>query len=838
VLARGAALDRTTGPAGLADETRFVLMLIWRGDAPLDVADDPALWLDSDFFSWVDPPPTSLLPDLPVTLRVRAEPGTLAVGGHQRAVLQVPVEGGASAFELTLHAAVPPPLRMVLSGDDGYTAVSDSYGLTLDASVPAGASPQTMGPTTWGAGRFFRASRDGTGWASPGFYENSADGLTWARALANPAFRADYCLYGLGRFVCSREDVFSWSVGGDVVVHEATRYGSLTQGFAFDGTRFIAVGRGGRRALSLDGATLVDTPAQPDAQWLNAVAATPDRIVVAGGNDRWVVGVSTDAGQTWRDQEICRSQYASLTSAGQIGGRWLIAGNSGNDGVCGSGVLASDDGENFEFAPPSDDTRGLRILGVHAGFMFGLRDDRGTQTLIRSRDARTWERGIVFPPGSRIRSLALEGAPRPPPPEAPAPGGEGGAEVPPGGPDAPCAGRVALSLADAPLPADAPGSLGRTPAWSVSQTYALALRNDCAQDVFLLGAPDTWLTGEGFRVASLPPVRLLAGEAATFEVGFTPGDTGLARATLRIPHSAGGPLVRTLEVTVDAPRPVLLYGAGRRTTVTFDGAESFAVNGWENLEAHDDTLQRGGCWGPAGFVTVGGNALRSTWQSADARAWTPGSDGNGFIGGCAGSPEMYVAAGGAGALATSLDGVNWARTHTDFDTHLRDVAYGDGAFVAVGAGRAATTFDGQGWAYDTETPGVTLERIGFATTSAGVPTFVAIGAGGWVGTSADAGATWLHQQVGAGAFGGRVVFVGGRFLIGNGAELYTSPDGFAFTLQGAAGVVPVAGAGRLVVGVRGNAIWRSTDAGQTWSEVLPAGDGPGFLGGVAAGEMP
>jgi hypothetical protein len=92
--------------------------------------------------------------------------------------------------------------------------------------------------------------------------------------------------------------------------------------------------------------------------------------------------------------------------------------------------------------------------------------------------------------------------------------------------------------------------------------------------------------------------------------------------------------------------------------------------------------------------------------------------------------------------------------------------------------------------------------------------------------------------VGASSFSGRVLHVGGRFLIGNGASLYTSVDGFSWALLGAANVSPLAGAGRLVMGVRGNAIWRSTDAGLTWREVLAASPGPGYLGGVMAGGEP
>ena len=831
LLARGEFLDRVTGPAGLSSPETFELRLVWRGAEPLDTSDDAIAWLDDPFFRWESPPPTELLPEVPVTLRLVVDPVDVETGGHRRAVLRVPDAALRSRFEVGLHAAIAPPLRLVFSGDNGYTLTSDDYGRTVTTVIPPGAVARTMGPTTWGVGRFFRALRDGVAWESPGLYETSPDGVVWTPSIANPAFRSDHCVYAFDRFVCSREDVFSWSVQGDVIVHEAVRWQGLIQGMAFDGERIFAVGRGGRRAVSPDGITLTDLAPHPEAQWYTSVAAADGRVVAGGGNDRWVFSVTTDSGQTWRDAELCRSTYATVTSVGYVAGRWLLAGTTGNDGLCGSGIALSDDGERFVFPPGRNETNGLRLLGTHAGWLFAQRSS-GPRHLMRTHDGETWEWVFELPAGANITSMALEGVPRPPPPETPVPEVvEPPVDVGP----APCRGAVALHFGDLELGERGDAPLGHAPAWSRERHFELTVENRCAQDVFLLGDPSRWIEGEGWQVASFPPPRIEAGARVTFTLRFAPGDSGLSQAMLRVPHTSGGPLTRPLSVVVDPPRPILLYGPGRRITLTTDAGATYAVDGWENENEHDDTLQRGGCWGPQGFVTVGGNALRATWQSADGLSWTPSDDGPGWIGGCAGSPELYVAAGGAGALALSADGVRWTHTHSDFGSHLRDVAYGDGAFVAVGAGRTSTTFDGQGWAVETETAGLGLARVGFAHTLDGTATFVATGESGWVATSTDHGATWVHQQVGAGSFGGRVLHVGGRFLISNGSALYTSADGFSWSLLGASNVTPLAGAGRLVIGIRGTAIWRSTDAGQTWREVLPAAPGPGFLGGVVAG---
>jgi len=834
LLAWGEALDRVTGPAGLSAPEVFELSVVWRGAEPLDTADDPAAWLDDPFFRWASPPPTELVPEVPVTLRVVADPVSAEAGGHRRAVLRVPDAALETQFEVGLHAAIAPPLRLVFSGDNGYTLVSDNYGQTLTTTAPRGDVARTMGPTTWGAGRFFRAHRDGTDWGSPGLYETSPDGVVWTPSVANPTFRSDFCTYAFGRFVCSRGDVLTWSIRGDVVVHEATRYGGMIQGMAFDGERIFVVGRGGRRAITTDGVSLTDLAPHPSAQWLNGVVSADGRVVAAGGNERWIVSVSTDHGETWRESELCASQYASVYSVGHVAGRWLLAGNSGNQGVCGASIAVSDDGETFSFPARREETNGLRLLGTHAGWLFAFRNYR-TRHIMRTRDGEVWEWVAQLPDNVTVSSVAIEGAPRPPPPEEFAP--EPVAPPPEVAPPA-CTGAIGLRLGEVELTEAGDQPLGHVPAWSAERRFELTLESRCAEDVFFLGDPARWLVGEGWHIAAFPAARLEAGGQTTLSVRFTPGESGVSQATLRLPHTSGGPLSRPLSVVVDPPRPVLLYGPGRRVTLTTDAGVTYPVNGWESDNDHDNTLQRGGCWGPHGFVTVGGNDVRASWQSADGLTWTPGDDGGGWIGGCAASPEMYLAAGGAGAIATSPDGVTWTHTHTDFGSHLRDVAYGDGAFVAVGAGRTSTTYDGQGWVVETETAGLGLGSIGFAYTLDGTPTFVAIGGSGWVATSTDHGASWVHQQVGASSFGGRVLHVGGRFLIGNGASLYTSVDGFSWALLGAANVSPLAGAGRLVMGVRGNAIWRSTDAGLTWREVLAASPGPGYLGGVMAGGEP
>jgi hypothetical protein len=829
LLPSGATLDLTVGPAGVAQTTVVELDLTWRGDAAVELEAAPEAWFEGSPFTWLTPPPARLEPDRPETLRLGFDSGALEVGGHLRTTLRVPFVDAAFEHTLGLHAAVPPPLRVVLVGDSGYTLVSDTYGRDFQWEVLPEPTARSTRDITWGNGRFFRASRDGTEWGSPGLYHSSVDGLVWTPAAANRDFWASECAYGLDRFACARGDALSWSLTGETVVHEPTRYGSMFNAITFDGTAFVAVGRDGRRSISLDGTTIIDRPARADRVYLNAVASTPERIVAVGGNNGWVVSTSLDSGESWNDQVLCDTQYAGAATVAHKAGRWLVSGNAGCcENTCGGGFAWSDDGESFNLVPSNDPAAFVWVLGVAGDWYIGARGNRGVITLLRSRDGLEWTPTYQLPPGAGVVSMAVEGAPRPVPPEAVEPGPV--VVDPPAAQG--CAGRIAVEFDGVTLPEDETPSLGRAPAWSSGSTYAVTLRNDCDEVVFLLGDPSAWVRGDGWRLTGLPAVSLEPGESTDLTLTHAPGPSGPSPVSLTVPHTRGGPLERTLQVDVDAPLPIVLYGTGRRITVTYDAGETFEVDGWVNLEAHDDNLQRGGCDGPNGVLTVGGNALRNTWLSADGRDWVTSNDGNGFVGGCAANDEIYVLAGGSGVLSSSADGVRWTRGHTDFGTHLRDVAYGDGAFVAVGADRRTTTFDGVSWTFDTVHPGTSTDRITYGRTGAGVPTFVAIGGQGWVGTTTDAGETWLHQRIGNAGFGGRVVFTDGHFLAQTSGALYRSADGFDWSLVGASGIAPLAAAGRLVLGTTGNSVWRSTDGGLTWTEVRPTGNGPGFSGGV------
>ena len=76
------------------------------------------------------------------------------------------------------------------------------------------------------------------------------------------------------------------------------------------------------------------------------------------------------------------------------------------------------------------------------------------------------------------------------------------------------------------------------------------------------------------------------------------------------------------------------------------------------------------------------------------------------------------------------------------------------------------------------------------------------------------------------------VFAGGQFVVGDGGTVWRSPDGLTWSAVNAAPAVPQLGLGRLLLGTRGNQLFRSEDAGFTWRLVYESAGGLG-LGSAA-----
>lgn len=407
----------------------------------------------------------------------------------------------------------------------------------------------------------------------------------------------------------------------------------------------------------------------------------------------------------------------------------------------------------------------------------------------------------------------------------------------------PCALGLQVSVDASEL---APGEelhVGEAPSRAWDAVATVRLHNPCDENLRFLGHPDDWLSGAGFSLQSLPPVYLGPGESADIALSFTPGDAGAASGELALPYDQeGSPFTAPLTATATAPLTLVAVGEGRRVSTTHDYGTTWTTDAWDTLEGHTNAMQRGMCWGSRTFVAVGGSDASHWWTSADGDEWTAHVEAGGAIGDCDFGDGRFVAF--AGDLLTSTDGQSWSVSPQPYSPdHLRAMAHGlDAAgthrWVAVGdSGRVAVTLDGTSWSFDATPLSDSVRHVAHGVGTAG-PVWVAVGSSGTVATSPD-GESWTEQVVGSGADWSGVVFGGDRFLVGSGSALYTSFDGYSWSLVGASAVVPLAHLGQMWVGAdAAAALFLSTDHGLTWSELRAPDGGPGYAAAAFAMEAP
>lgn len=417
VLSPGQSLTVATPPAGLPDPTALRLVLTNRTDDLLALPTDPAEWLVGDAFTWSEPPPTTLAPEESAALELTVSVAHETAATTHTTELTVP-----SGPTVTLVAEVPRPLRLVVVGTGHYTAVSDSYGATFETeSGPDDTT--TARDVVWGNGRFLRADRAYDDWSAPGVYRWSDDGLTWHDSASSDAFWASDCTHAWDRFYCVRESSWTSSDDGAVVLHDANGWGQLLNAVAYvpepageasgdtgapgvSGDRLVAVGRSGRRMLSVDGASWTADRSSSNPSSLQALAYGDGRLVAVGGTDSLVTAVSEDGGETWTETVLCESRYATFYTV-VYGDGMFLASAQAND--CAQ-VWRSVDG--VDWTAVSDDR--AFALAYTNGYFVGVTQPWGEAAqLIRSTDGSVWETVHTVPDGVGIQAAATERWERP-----------------------------------------------------------------------------------------------------------------------------------------------------------------------------------------------------------------------------------------------------------------------------------------------------------------------------------------------------------------------------------------------------------------------------------------
>lgn len=263
------------------------------------------------------------------------------------------------------------------------------------------------------------------------------------------------------------------------------------------------------------------------------------------------------------------------------------------------------------------------------------------------------------------------------------------------------------------------------------------------------------------------------GDPATVRWDFADGNALRIGATLTHRFLKGGPVT----VTCSA-----IDGRGGLTTKTFNLIVDDPLVTWTTADTGNGFVSVSSILHDGRqFIAAGSGSLLT---SADGLTWTrrtaiPAM----YPAMMAVAGSTYVAAGfvstsqATGTIMASNDGLTWRNvTLPSPQPELVGVAFGAGRFVVVGkAGALLHSIDGSTWSTITPVTTRNLRDLQFAN-----GLFVATGEDGTILTSPD-GLAWNNRSIATGATISWATFHRGRWIAGNGANLWTSPDGQTWT---------------------------------------------------------
>jgi uncharacterized delta-60 repeat protein len=181
------------------------------------------------------------------------------------------------------------------------------------------------------------------------------------------------------------------------------------------------------------------------------------------------------------------------------------------------------------------------------------------------------------------------------------------------------------------------------------------------------------------------------------------------------------------------------------------------------------------------FVAGGNNG--NVWTSPNGTEWTRRASitGRNLRDVAYGNGRFVAVSNFAGAgFATSTDGVDWTAGSgaAGATGTFNGVGYGGGLFVGVGPGLIATTADGVNWTARTPSGSFTLNHVAW-----GNGVWVAVGNTGVAYRSTDA-VTWSPVSTGTSSTLNNVSFAGGQFVaVGASGTILTSPNGLTWSPQ-------------------------------------------------------
>ena len=399
VLLNNDSIDATTAPAGIKELSRLQFQLSNISDENIQL--DHTTWLTTGVLTWEDRPPNEIASGEQITFSLLFDPSTVMIGGNYTDSIIMQDRD----YQFDINLVVPPPLRSILGGNNGYVLVTDTYGADFYEGAQASPdSPTVLMDLSWGNGIFFRAQAVGTDNDGVGLYDYSYDGLTWKQTDTAEEFASADCSYGLQRFVCVRSDTLSWSTTGQIVEHEETLFDYKLNAILFTGTKFIAVGRGARRAISSDGRTWEEENFGEDPDTYHSIIKGDDILVAGGGINRYYLSYSEDEGETWVDVPYGGCNGNRIQSLAFSDGLFLAHGQSS----CHHNMHRSEDGKSWDPIIALHPFESYELLGVTNGWFIGQSEDEFQTAIFRSKDGEIWEHVHDLPQGQKITSMTTE----------------------------------------------------------------------------------------------------------------------------------------------------------------------------------------------------------------------------------------------------------------------------------------------------------------------------------------------------------------------------------------------------------------------------------------------
>ena len=387
-----------TAPAGLSETYQLTLNITNRTPELIVFTQDG--WLEGTGFELDALPPGELAPEETALLTINIDPEPYLAAQDLEGSVQIP--GTSEHYPLQAH--IPPPLRVLIMGNGGYTLKSDDYGMSFEEVSPK-IHTRPLRAVAWGEDRFVRVWANEAREDSTGFFEYSDNGLEWFLGNSDSLLAAWDCDYGLGRFLCIRGDTISWSEEGIIWNHEETLHDYDLQDVVFWNDRFISVGKGGRRVVSLDGLSwsVENFSGNPDPYF--AVTHNEEELLVAvGGEDRYYASISEDRGQSWINVPFGQCSGDSLRSLVHINGTFVAQGTS----TCHHNMHQSNDGFLWLPVAETGPFEQYTILGTIQDLVISYRNQPTGAALYSSTNAKSWDKVMELPEGILLKRMVAQ----------------------------------------------------------------------------------------------------------------------------------------------------------------------------------------------------------------------------------------------------------------------------------------------------------------------------------------------------------------------------------------------------------------------------------------------